>query len=686
MQRRILIDASYKEEVRLVLCEKDIIEEFDYQNSLKKIIKGNIYLAKIDKVEPSLQAAFINYGGEKHGFLPFSEIHHSYYQISEAKKQELLKKINASYKKLDSEELNWDEDSEDERKKSEFTKKQKIDLILANEVYKNYRIQDVIKKDQAILVQVVKEERGNKGASLTTYLSLAGRYCVFMPNTNKPIAAVSKRIDDNQERERLKKLITELTEKEPNSSLIVRTAGSYKTKTEIKRDYVYLSRLYSSIEEHASSSIAPAFIYEEGDIIKKTIRDIYDSEVEEIVVSGKEAYSNALEFMKLVLPRHVDKVKEYKGRAPIFSYYNIEEQISLLYDNVVPLSSGGYLVINQTEALVAIDVNSGKSTNEQNIESTATKTNLEAINEIARQIKLRDLSGLIVIDFIDMEEAGNRTAVEDDLRKALSRDRARTQIGRISEFGLLEMTRQRLRNSIIETSFVQCQSCNGRGKTRAISCTSTAILRAVHNDVSSIKNEESILEISASNDVVMYLMNYKKEEILKLENDFHVKLVFSIDIRAGIDGFFIEYAKINSAKPNEALSSIVDTPYNQKNIIDVNSVNNRNNTEESGTQRRYNTDSSNKAHVKDKADKSSHSNHHPEDVAANYSENSNQPKNKNYKRKRRARNNNPNLRKNYSENNNTLDNNQNDNLKQSNGGNKGDKNSLFKKIWNKIID
>jgi ribonuclease E len=546
MLRKILIDATFENETRLVLCKGSEVEEFDYQTQTKKSIKGNIYLAKITRVEPSLQAAFVDYGGNRNGFLPFSEIHPDYFQIPQSDKDAINKQIENEAKAYNGDDNDPDETFGNTRE---------------TQVYSRYKINEVVKKDQVILVQVVKEERGNKGASLTTFISLAGRCCVLMPNSSKA-GGVSRKIDDMEERKRLKTIISDFHTKEGHkSSVIIRTAGEHKTKTEIKRDLSYLVRLWSNIREHTLSAKAPAFIHEEGDVIKKSIRDLYDSEVEEIVVAGEEAYKSARDFIKLLLPRHVDKVKQYEEKTPIFVRYGVENQLTAMYMPEVNLPSGGYIVINQTEALIAIDVNSGKSTSERDVESTALKTNLEAAREIAHQLKLRDLSGLIVIDFIDMLNNENKISVEKAFRSALQNDKARSQIGRISTFGLLEMSRQRLRSSFLEGNTHECKYCGGRGRVRPPEATAVAVFRAIAREIAD--SSFDAMEVSGSKALIFHLINEMREEVLAMEKEAGAKITFEIDEEAGEDGFFIETKNQVTKAQNKALSSIDDTHYMQ---------------------------------------------------------------------------------------------------------------------------
>lgn len=565
--RRMLIDAAHPEEIRVVVSNDGSIEEFEYQNA-KRSIKGNIYLAKVTRVEPSLQAAFVDYGVQKQGFLPFSEIHPDYYQIPKADKEKLMEELSDARKKRNKhtedkpakiELSNEDADIISEIIMPEQISKNYDEDEYGEEVYfyKRYKIQEVIKKDQVILVQIEKEERGNKGASITSYISLAGRYCVFMPNATKG-GGVSRKIEDHEDRMRLKEVANEFTDQlGGQGAVIIRTAGSYKTKTEIKRDFSYLQKLWDNIREHTLKSNAPAFIHEEGDVIKKSIRDLYDGEIEEIQIEGQKAFEDAKEFMKLILPRHITKIKQYTGTTPVFAKYKVDQQLASLYNNQVPLKSGGYIVINHTEALVAIDVNSGRSTSERNIESTALKTNLEAADEIARQLRLRDLSGLIVIDFIDMEEMKNRKNIERAFKQALDIDRAKIQVGRISTFGLLEMSRQRLRQSFMEANTEICNHCNGKGRIRPIEATSISVLRAIESEGSSEKAGE--IHVSGSSQLIHHMLNNKRSEIAEIEKRLGGKIILYTDETAGGDGFYIELKKTQGKRepqPKQALSNI----------------------------------------------------------------------------------------------------------------------------------
>lgn len=566
MPRRILIDASHKEETRVIVLNNGRVEEFESETALKEQLKGNIYLAKVTRVEPSLQAAFVDYGGERHGFLPFSEIHPDYYNIPVADKQELL----ASLRKMQSEEEDDDivenenassdgelksipkptddnvtgegtlEDSESEEEtlggdedEEGFDIRNKLtDLNL----YRKYKIQEVIKRNQIILVQVEKEERGNKGASLTTFISIAGRYCVLMPNALRR-GGVSRRIGSFEDRKRLKQVIRQLRIPE-ETGLIVRTAGSGKTAEQIRQDYDYLVNLWNHIRQNTLQSTAPASIHIEGDIVKRTLRDWYDEGIDELLIEGDEAFTTAYQFMQEVMPEQATRVKHYKNKVPIFSRYRVEEQIAMLYLQQVPLDSGGSLVIMPTEALISIDVNSGKLTNTRNVEDTATNTNLEAAREIARQLRLRNLSGLIVVDFIDMMELKNKKAVERELKQAFAGDRAKIQIGRISLFGLLEMSRQRLSPSFIEVNTVACPQCSGIGFVKAAGSISVNVLHAIEHEIGRGGCDE--VEVSVPIDVAIYILNHKRERLTDLEHRHKVKIILYPDDTMGLEKFTID--------------------------------------------------------------------------------------------------------------------------------------------------
>ena len=519
MTKRLLIDARQSEETRVVLLSGTRIDDFDYETENRKQLKGNVYLARVTRVEPSLQAAFVEYGGNRQGFLAFSEIHPDYYRIPIEDREALMEAERASAAEEDADDESDDapetvggEDSEEEERRPK-------------RAVRRYKIQEVISRKQILLVQVVKEERGNKGAALTTYLSLAGRYCVLMPNSTRK-GGVSRKITNAADRKRLKSIVGGL-EVPDGMAIIVRTAGSKRTKTEISRDYTYLSKLWDEIREKTLESQAPSLIHEEGDLVKRSIRDLYTSEVDEVLVEGEDAYKAAKAQMKMLVPSHVKRVQKYDDSMPIFQRYQVEQQMDTIHNPQVTLKSGGYLVINQTEALVAVDVNSGRSTRERNIEETALKTNLEAADELARQLRLRDLSGLIVVDFIDMEENKNQNAVERRMKDAMRNDRARIQIGSISHFGLLEMSRQRLRLSFNESITSICPHCEGTGRVRSVETAALQLIRAIEEEAMKGKMDE--LHITMHRDVALYILNHKREAIAEMENRFGIKIVILSD-------------------------------------------------------------------------------------------------------------------------------------------------------------
>ncbi len=508
MAKRMLIDATHPEETRVVVVNGTRLEQLDVETSTKKQLKGNVYLAKIIRVEPSLQAAFVEYGGNRHGFLAFSEIHPDYYQIPVADRQALMAEEaeNNSDDGEDGDNEGVETVGGDEAE--EMSPRQRTRNI------RNYKIQEVIKRRQIMLVQVVKEERGNKGAALTTYLSLAGRYCVLMPNTGKG-GGVSRKITNVQDRRRLKEIMADL-DVSPSMAVILRTAGQERSKVEIKRDYDYLTRTWTQIRDTTLQSRAPALIHEEANLIKRAIRDIYSSDIEEVLVDGEEGYRAAKDFMKVMTPSHAKKVQPYRDEVmPLFHRYQVDSQLDAMHSPTVQLKSGGYVVINQTEALVAIDVNSGRATKERHIEETALKTNLEAADEVARQLRLRDLAGLIVIDFIDMEESRNNAQVERRLKEALKQDRARIQMGRISHFGLLELSRQRLRPSLMETSFETCPHCGGAGMVRSVESASMHILRVIEEE--GVRRRSTEITVSVATPVALYILNNKRSALADIE-------------------------------------------------------------------------------------------------------------------------------------------------------------------------
>ncbi|MDK1385105.1 ribonuclease E/G [Sinorhizobium sp. 8-89] len=644
MAEKMLIDASHAEETRVVVVRGNRIEEFDFESEHKKQIRGNIYLAKVTRVEPSLQAAFVDYGGNRHGFLAFAEIHPDYYQIPLADRQALLKaeaeearrdddvepvetaseqkpapveaeaetvaelaeaveaaaeepaeveavaekpKTKAKPKRtrrtkakvaeeasettesqdggeetgsgemaaivetdsisedVDTRRRRDDDDDDDDAHDGE---KEIIESVGAEDAMeevpdrqvrrprKQYRIQEVIKRRQILLVQVAKEERGNKGAALTTYLSLAGRYSVLMPNTARG-GGISRKITNLQDRKRLKEIARGL-EVPQGMGVILRTAGANRTKVEVKRDFEYLMRLWENVRTLTLNSTAPCLVYEEGSLIKRSIRDLYNKDISEIIVSGEEGYKEAKGFMKMLMPSHAKVVQPYRDVHPIFSRSGIEAQLDRMLQPQVTLKSGGYIIINQTEALVSIDVNSGRSTREHSIEDTALQTNLEAAEEVARQLRLRDLAGLVVIDFIDMEEKRNNRAVEKKLKDCLKNDRARIQVGRISHFGLLEMSRQRIRASVLESTMQTCPHCNGTGHVRSQSSVALHVLRGIEEYL--LKNTTHDITVRTIPEIALYLLNQKRGTIMDYEQRFGVSIIIEADAHVGAQHFAID--------------------------------------------------------------------------------------------------------------------------------------------------
>ena len=602
MTTRMLIDARHPEETRVAVLKGNRIDEFDFESAEHKQIKGNIYLAKVTRVEPSLQAAFVDFGGNRHGFLAFSEIHPDYYQIPKEDREALLAEeaahaeeeaalraiaegeedfvgddelgesladdlagtshdlhdddddefggvmeVDTSEKDdvatiedghvdgafdHDNEEAAEGEDNGDSRRRGRGRRRQagsgnrghakEADELRAKRMAlrRRYKIQDVIQRRQVLLVQVVKEERGNKGAALTTYLSLAGRYCVLMPNSSHG-GGISRKINSGADRKRLKGIIAEM-DLPKSMGCIVRTAGLQRTKTEIKRDFDYLARLWDEIRERTLGSVAPALIHSDSDLIKRAIRDIYNREIEDVVVEGEHGYRAARDFMKLLMPSHAKRVKQYADPVPLFQRYGAEDQLTAMYDPEVQLKSGGYIVINPTEALVSIDINSGRSTKEHGIEATALNTNLEAAREIARQLRLRDMAGLVVIDFIDMEYNSNIRKVEKAMKDALKDDRARIQVGRISSFGLMEMSRQRLRTGVLEATTRSCPHCDGVGLVRTASSAGLSALRLIEEEAA--KGRGSVISLFASTEAAVYLLNAKRADLAEIEHRYAVRV------------------------------------------------------------------------------------------------------------------------------------------------------------------
>jgi ribonuclease E len=664
MTKRMLIDANHPEETRVVILDGSRVEEFDFEAASKRPLKGNIYLAKVTRVEPSLQAAFVEYGGNRQGFLAFAEIHPDYYQIPVADRQALLAEQEAEARRrseddiesfdmsgpkaqVDEEAEEEDDTAEDAEGEAEMAPLVPLDAapdaeddhassetpdgeeqevfvnhggaavhhevehdhdhdeeapagddqgdaeaiaaeenegaieavepseghnqIVEGEILplgegeqpaegedngeaqalrserpnqkwvrkKHYKIQEVIKRRQIILVQVVKEERGNKGAALTTYLSLAGRYCVLMPNTPRG-GGISRKITNAADRKRLKSAAQGL-ELPEGMGLIIRTAGENRTKLEIRRDYDYLLRLWDTIREKTLASNAPACVYEEGDLIKRVIRDLYTKDVQDVVVEGEQGYQNAKDFMRMLMPSHAKNVHHYKDSVPLYQRMHIEAQLDSMFSPTVTLKSGGYIVINQTEALVSVDVNSGRATREHSIEETARKTNLEAASEVGRQLRLRDLAGLIVIDFIDMEESRNDREVEKRLRDAVKNDRARVQIGKISQFGLMEMSRQRLRAGVVAGSTVTCPHCEGLGLVRSVESTALRVLRGIEEEGE--KNRAAAVTVKIANDVAIYILNQKRHDVARLEAEHGIEISFEPATGLAAGNFELERTK-----------------------------------------------------------------------------------------------------------------------------------------------
>ncbi|MFV9947960.1 Rne/Rng family ribonuclease [Rickettsia conorii] len=584
MNKKIIIDTNFPSETRVVLLgQSNNIEDIDFQTTVRQQNKGNIYLAKVTRIEPSLQAVFIEYGMDKSGFLPFSEIHPNYYNLPTSESnfpvhafpeialsnitvEDDKEKPAAIYDSLvDSEEIDLKtiEDLVESKFQSELNLEAADDIEIIQSgtpesnipQYKQYKVQEVIRKNQILLVQVTKEERGSKCAAFTTYISLAGKYCVLMPNKGSQ-NGISRKISNGEERKRLKDILNKIVSGDKNAySVIVRTAGRGSSTLDLKKDYNYLARLWNKIRKSTIKFPAPCFIHEEDSIIRKTIRDMCDHNVKEVVIQGQEGYEDASKFMQDLLPSELAKLKEHKSKIPIFTKFQVEEQLVKLYQPVVTLPSGGYIVINPTEALISIDVNSGKSTSEQNIEETALKTNLEAAKEVAKQVKLRDLSGLIVVDFIDMSEAKNRKIIERSFKEFLSRDRARIQTGNISQFGLLEFSRQRLRASFLETNSAICSHCNGKGVIRASDANAMLILRTIENEI--FEERIDVINVFTNIVSVIYLLNNKRAEIKFIEEKYNIKLNFYFDPNATSDSYSIEKVKllkknnnnVNSVKP-----------------------------------------------------------------------------------------------------------------------------------------
>ncbi len=525
--KKMLIDATHAEETRVVIVDGKRLEDFDVEVASRRQLKGNIYLAKVTRVEPSLQAAFVDFGGNRHGFLAFNEIHPDYYQIPIADREALIaEQLEAT-----------DEDDENDSVVDANTDEAPVQSVGGDDtddvairrpvnLRRQYKIQEVIKRRQILLIQVVKEERGNKGAALTTYISLPGRYCVLMPNTARG-GGISRKIANTVDRRKLKTILNEF-KIPPGVAVIVRTAGSKRTKAEIKRDYDYLMRLWNQVRETTLESIAPCLVHEEGNLIKRAIRDLYSKDVEDVIVEGNEGYRIAKDFMKLLIPSHSKRVQPYKdATVPLLHRYQVEGQLDAMHDPVVSLKSGGYIVLSQTEALVAIDVNSGKATKERNIEETALQTNLEAAEEVARQLRLRDLAGLVVIDFIDMEIHRNQAKVERLLKDAMKNDRARIQMGRISPFGLLELSRQRLRPSLIESSTGPCPHCGGTGALRSIESAALSVIRAIEEE--GMRGRSTSITVHVATSIALYILNQKRAALAEIESRYGFSVTLASD-------------------------------------------------------------------------------------------------------------------------------------------------------------
>ncbi len=659
MPKKMLIDATHAEETRVVVVDGHKVEEFDFESENKRQLAGNIYLAKVTRVEPSLQAAFVDYGGNRHGFLAFSEIHPDYYQIPVADREALMeeerayaesqarrededekpksrrgrgrnrsraakadsddavatKEVSDDISGMETIDLSEDEvaddaeglspmetvaetpveepeeaaasdaeaaaplveedEDEDDGKSEPADRDETIESVADDDTQddirprrkprpKRYKIQEVIKVRQILLVQVVKEERGNKGAALTTYLSLAGRYCVLMPNTARG-GGISRKITNAPDRKKLKEIANEIDVPQ-GAGLIIRTAGAKRTKTEIKRDYEYLQRLWEQIRELTLKSIAPAKIYEEGDLIKRSIRDLYNRDIDEVLVEGERGYRIAKDFMKMIMPSHAKNVKHYVDQMPLFARHQVESYLSGMFNPTVQLKSGGYIVIGVTEALVAIDVNSGRATKEGSIEETALKTNLEAAEEVARQLRLRDLAGLIVIDFIDMDERKNNAAVEKRIKDKLKNDRARIQVGRISGFGLMEMSRQRLRPGMIEATTQPCPSCHGTGLIRSDDNMALQVLRHIEEEGVRRRSREVLVKCPVS--IANFLMNQKREHVAQIEARYGLSVRIEGDVHLVSPDFSIEKFKTATRVVPEAPAHVVSVDMSLMDQVD----------------------------------------------------------------------------------------------------------------------
>lgn len=610
MTKRMLIDGTHAEETRVVVADDTELLEFDFETTTKSQLKGNIYLAKVTRVEPSLQAAFVDFGGNRHGFLAFSEIHPDYYRIPVEDKEALIAKSDVSDEideididEFKNEDIN-DNDESDDNPVEVIGDNAEDDIAELGDAHRKrlrqltrmYKIQEVIKRRQILLVQVVKEERGNKGAALTTYLSLPGRYCVLMPNTSRG-GGISRKISNPAHRKRMKTIMADLVIPE-GMAVIMRTAGVERNKAEVRRDYEYLRRSWDEIREQTLQSSAPAIIYEEGDLIKRSLRDVYNREIEEVIVDGEPAYKTARSLMRTMMPSHAKRVKKHTDiNTPLFNQHKIESQLDEIYDPIVRLRSGGYIVINPTEALVAIDVNSGRATRERNVEQTARRTNLEAADEVARQLRLRDLAGLVVIDFIDMDESRNITAVERRMKEAMKIDRARIQIGRISTLGLLELSRQRLRPSIHEASAQICVRCGGSGYVRSTESTALRVIRAIEEE--GAKNRSKSVNVKVPADVALYILNNKRDMIVSIEQRHNLKVLITVDSELIPPDYIMD--RLNS---NAAIDEIISETIDSRNV-EITSKEEEDRTRRRKTPRRIKNDDEQKdAHETNESSKS----------------------------------------------------------------------------------
>ena len=576
MTTRMLIDAGHPEETRVVVSDGHELQEFDVESSVKTQIKANIYLAKVVRIEPSLQSAFVEYGGNRHGFLPFSEIHTDYFQVPVSDRDEITAEQARLVEEASLDDINEDEAGDQAdgesvpaesgassarggRRRQQDDREDHPEAILhAAILQRGYRIQEVIRKNQILLVQVTKEERGTKGAALSTYLSIAGRYCVLMPNTPRG-GGISRKITDQAQRRRLKDVAAGLDIPE-GMGLIVRTAGQNRSRPEIRRDYNSLLKQWEDFRDKTLKSTAPCLIREEASIIKRAIRDLYTKSVDEVLVEGAEGYRTAKAYMKFLMPSHASRVKHHREPVSLFHTFDVEKEIDAMHSPVVPLASGGSLVINPTEALVVIDVNSGRSTRERSIEETALKTNLEATREIARQMRLRDLAGLVVIDFIDMDDRRNDATVERRMKEAVKSDRARIQVGRISHFGLMELSRQRLRPSLEEAISAPCPTCNGSGYMRSTESTALHVLRGIESAAAA--RSGGPLLVTAPTAIAFQLLNHKRLMLTGIENRYKVTVTIEADDRLLAPDFRIDTGETGATahSPRDDAAQSPDEP------------------------------------------------------------------------------------------------------------------------------